>query len=330
LDAGVLYSFKVTALNAGGESFPSEILSVCRVAGDDDPVLVINGFDRVSGPMVVDMGEFSGFAAFLDQGVADRYDLNFIGEQYDFRSSSPWLDDDAPGHGASWAEWETRVIAGNTFDYPAIHGAAIRNAGRSFVSASDEAIMATQVDITQFNAVDLILGEEKRTGWPRESLPVRFEAFPAELRSALAHFQENGGDLFVSGAYVGADLVGATAAEEDVNFAAETLKMMFRTDHATRSGGVVSYEDDFYPRFASFEFNTQRRSEIYAAESPDAVEPADSVGITLLRYGSNNMSAAVGYQGDTDVIVFGFPFETILDAKARDDIMAAILEWFKD
>lgn len=330
LKAGKLYSFKVTAVNAGGESFPSEILSLCKVEGDNDPVLVINGFDRISAPAVIDAGGVSGFATFLDQGVSQGKDFNYIGDQYDFISASPWLDDDAPGHGASWAEYETEVIAGNSFDYPAIHGSAIRNAGRSFVSSSDEAVMEAQVDITQFNTVDLILGEEKKSAWPRDHLPVRFEAFPRKLRVALQHFRENGGDLFVSGAYLGSDLVGAEALDADVQFAADVLKLKFRTDHATRKGAVVSYENGFYPRFQEITFNVELNDQIYAVESPDAIEPADSSAITLMRYGSNNMSAAIGHHGEADLVAFGFPFETILSAKERDAIMKAVLAWLKE
>ena len=52
----------------------------------------------------------------------------------EYRRSIPWMDDDASGFGDSYGNYETQVIAGNTFDYPAIHGAAILKAGYSFVS----------------------------------------------------------------------------------------------------------------------------------------------------------------------------------------------------
>ncbi|MEM6647719.1 MAG: fibronectin type III domain-containing protein, partial [Bacteroidota bacterium] len=50
LAPGVRYSFKVEALNDGGASFPSEVLAVGVGMADASPVLVVNGFDRVSGP----------------------------------------------------------------------------------------------------------------------------------------------------------------------------------------------------------------------------------------------------------------------------------------
>jgi hypothetical protein len=52
VDANKIYSFKVVALNEGGASFPSEILSVGVAANysKEKTVLVVNGFNRVSGP----------------------------------------------------------------------------------------------------------------------------------------------------------------------------------------------------------------------------------------------------------------------------------------
>lgn len=50
LPAGVVCSYKVTALNKGGESFPSEILSAGKAFNSKGTVLVVNGFDRISAP----------------------------------------------------------------------------------------------------------------------------------------------------------------------------------------------------------------------------------------------------------------------------------------
>lgn len=50
LPAGIVCSYKVTALNKGGESFPSEILSAGQAFNSKGAVLVINGFDRISAP----------------------------------------------------------------------------------------------------------------------------------------------------------------------------------------------------------------------------------------------------------------------------------------
>ena len=46
------------------------------------------------------------------------------------------MDDDAPGFGGSRGNYETKVIAGNTFDYPYVPGQALRKEGSSLVSCS--------------------------------------------------------------------------------------------------------------------------------------------------------------------------------------------------
>ncbi len=47
---GTVYSFRITAVNNGGESFPSEELAVGINPDTDGTVLIVNGFDRISGP----------------------------------------------------------------------------------------------------------------------------------------------------------------------------------------------------------------------------------------------------------------------------------------
>jgi hypothetical protein len=40
------------------------------------------------------------------------------------------------------------------------------------------------------------------------------------------------------------------------------------------------------------------------------------------------MSAAVAYDGPYNVVVFGFPFETILYDESRNQIMKAVFDFF--
>lgn len=64
------------------------------------------------------------------------------------------------GHSSS--ELEGMKIAGNTFDYPFIHGKAIQATGKySFVSCSDEAVENGIVTLEDYPIVDYILGLEK-------------------------------------------------------------------------------------------------------------------------------------------------------------------------
>ena len=64
--------------------------------------------------------KFTGFADFIDQGVPDKYDVNYTGTQFNYKPQSRWTDDDSPGFGSSYGDYETTIIPGNTFDFPII------------------------------------------------------------------------------------------------------------------------------------------------------------------------------------------------------------------
>ncbi len=329
LRPGVIYSFKVTAVNDGGESRPSEILSVCVQTGNAQPVLIINGFDRVCGPEALETGNFSGFAGFIDQGVPDGYDLNYTGAQFDFTPASPWTTNDLPGWGASHADFETTIIPGNTHDFVYLHGQAIKNAGYAFVSASDEAVWDNCVDITKYKIADLILGEEKETATFLGQMKPDFKTFPAVFQKEIERFTAAGGNLLVSGSYIGTDLF-ACKDSSDIKFAQNVLKYKWVTHHAAAGGGIFTTSDPIFGEQFQTGYNSGFDRKIYTVEAPDAIAPADSLGKTILRYAENSFSAGVAYSGNYKVVALGFPFETILTATDRDRMMAAILKFFSN
>ncbi len=325
-----IYSFKVTAVNDGGQSMDSEILSVCRADSSKGTVLIVNAFDRVSAAATLEEGHLLGFTDLWDQGVPDVYDLNYIGQQYDFDANSDWVDDDAPGHGASFGNYETQIIAGNTHDFPFLHGASLRNLGYSFVSCSDEAIETGIVTLQKYTIVDFIFGEEKETAAQRRELPGHFRIFTPQLRRAIADYTQHGGNLFLSGSYIGTDLIARPEVmPADSAFAQDTLKFIHRTNWAARSGGIVAVDSIFREIVPQFQFNTELNDRIYAAEAPDGLEPAGQDSRTILRYSENNISAAIAAKGACDIVIFGFPFETILQQDSRDAVMRAVLRWFE-
>ena len=75
IEPGLVYSFKVTAVNRGGESFPSEILAAYKAKREHGKVLIINGFNRLSGPAVIDTPDEAGFDLEQDPGVAYQYNI---------------------------------------------------------------------------------------------------------------------------------------------------------------------------------------------------------------------------------------------------------------
>lgn len=322
---GEILSFKVTALNNGGESMPSEVLAL-GVGESNDCVLVVNAFDRVSAPEMVDGNVIAGVASWEDEGVADGFDYSYTGQQYDFDRNSPWLDDDSPGWGSSYGDEEGKPRPGNSFDFAFVHGQAILDAGYSFVSISDEAFAEQNTSLNQYYAVDCILGEEKPMIRPNQNT-YEYSIFTAKFINRLQQATDEGVSLLLSGAYVGTDL---KIREDSVamNFANHVLGFQWRTNHACRNGKVSV--TDKGSRFFNDElkFNTGYDPVLYKVESPDAIEP-DSEAQTVLRYSENQLSAGVFLERDYKVLILGFPFESIQTLEMRSGFMKAILEAFK-
>jgi hypothetical protein len=327
-----IYSFKVAAINNGGESFPSEILSVCRKPDEKGQVLIINGFDRLSAPFSFTAKDsIGGFVDFIDHGVPDGTEYNYVGSQYEFRRIIPWMDDDAAGFGASNGDYETTVIAGNTFDYPAIHGDAIAGAGYSFVSAGRDAVTAGDVDMNAYALVDLILGKQKQTKTGRGFYPAGFKTFPKEFQDRISAYCKQGGNIFVSGAYVASDLWDTeNPLKEDRVFASDVLKYKWRAGRAAVRGKVKGVASPFPALSGNYEFHTKLNPDFYAVESPDALEPVGDNSHTVFRYSENNLSAGVAHAGAYKTVVLGFPFETIKKEEARNMLMRNILSFMFD
>ena len=141
IEDGHVYSFKVTAFNGGGESFPSEILSAGLAADGQSrgTVLIVNNFTRVSAPTWAESPGYAGFQGRIDGGVPWGRDISYIGEIYEFRRSRLWESDDNPGHGASLDDHAGIPVAGNSFDYPSVHGRSLLQLGFDFCSCSSAA-----------------------------------------------------------------------------------------------------------------------------------------------------------------------------------------------
>ena len=323
-----IYSFKITAINEGGESFDSEILSAGITSAVSDPVLIVNGFDRISGPAWFDVKNMAGIAWWQDRGVPDHSEISAVGDQYDFDRKSPWLDDDAPGWGASYGDMEGRVIPGNSFDYPFIHGKAIMAAGKSFYSVSDEFFYSDSVNTSGFKTVDLIFGEEKATPFIGDTSRLDFQIYTHAFMKKVSSMVQSGTNIFMSGAYAGSDLFSVKDSVA-IKFAAKFLHFSPRTGHAVKNGKV--YATDYVkPNFeGSLNFNTGFLPAIYSVEAPDAIEPAGKGAICAFRYSENNISAGVLYKGINKIVILGFPYETIISESERNLMMKNILDFFK-
>lgn len=310
------YSFRVTAVNGGGESFPSEVLSVRRAARTVATILIVNGFERLGGPARIQTADSLGFDLDTDLGVPYLYTTAYAGRQINF-SAADAGQEGTGGLGYCGGELVGRQIAGNTFDYPVLHGRAIAAAGRySFVSCSKAAFLAGDINAADYDMVDYICGLECHA--PQDL--VDGKTFDAPTRRLLTGYLHSGGRLFVSGSYIGSDM----ATAEERGFTSDILKYTcVGTARADSTGRVNGLNLDIPIRRAV-------SAEGYSLQAPDAIVPTDSKAFTAFAYGGGR-SAGIAYAGkDYRVVATGFPFESITDAAVRSKAIGAIVRFLTE
>ena len=302
IEKDVLYRYKVTALNQGGESFPSEELSVCQVADAKGEALIINAFDRVSSPHYFVNETEAGFVHELDYGIPYHYDLSFVGHQYEFNQKVKYKNDSNPGWGASGRD-TAMVIQGNTFNYPYIHGKALRENGYSFSSCSKNAM----TNIENYDVVDLILGEQCDT-------PL-FELYPTNLQQALFEYvQQKRSKLIITGAYV-------ASSQKSELFMQKGLRYTLLQDSATQNGLLYAASQKMFYNLQIWP-NTKQ----YFVQNVEALSPIDTNSETLLYYADTNLPAAITVGKKSKIVVAGFPFECIIGDEPRRYLMKLLLE----
>lgn len=334
--AGIVCSYKVVAMNGGGVSFPSQIVAVGRSAKPHHKkALIVNGFDRISAPADFEAPApldtlYAGFLDNEDHGVPYMVDISYVGSQKEFNRSLPWLDDDSGGFGDSHGNEETTVIAGNTFDYIALHGDAILKAGYSFESCSREHFNTLASDIS---FVDLILGKQRQTKLGSGKIyPLCFKTFTPEVQQLLTAYAQQGTSIFVSGAYVASDLWDnklAKPQEADLAFAKNILKYQWRNSKAAITGRLSTVRSPLNLTRTEYTYAHTLNPNSYIVEAPDAIEPACDSAYTVMRYPENNLSVAVAYRGTYKTFVMGIPFESIMDSVKREKLMAEIIRFFE-
>lgn len=325
-----IHSYRIIAGNDGGTSFPGEVLALCNKPGKQ--VLIVNGFTRVSAPDRFDSGAWAGFYNDKDGGVPYIRDISFTGKQFEFRRDRPWVDDDNTGFGDSRSNYETKVIAGNTFDYVYTHGLAIAAAGHGFVSSSAEAFVGAS-DTPAL--VDIIFGKQKEIKRGRGAFGTDCKTFTPEMQARIKALTATGTNFFISGSYVATDLwdneySSPETATADQTFARNVLGYAWRESRAAVEGGAHQVPSSFRSfGKGKYTFNQTLGSDCYVVESPDGVMPADdSRGATVLRYDENNISAGSAFDsGVYKTVVIGFPFETINSEDQRKHMMKQILDF---
>jgi len=329
IEHGKIYSFKVSALNAGGESFPSEILAAYKDHHHKEVILIVNGFDRVSGPENFNLGPLAGFLTDRDAGVPYLSDISFTGNQYEFSPEVVYKGNEKQGFGASGTELEGKVIAGNSFDYPYLHGKSIQYAGYSFVSSSVKSVMAGDIIPGDFDAVNLILGKQRQTMSGNVKKIPDFKTFPLDLQHKLTDYCRQGGRLMVSGAFITTDMY-ADNDSNDIAFIENTLNIKpLKRDTCVLNSIFFDHQyTDLFKGCENFEFNNKPDDKMYFVEKPEVIEPANNQAINICRYEGSDLCAGVVYQGYYKTCTFGFPFETIKEEDSRNKLMRNVLRFF--
>lgn len=314
IEPELVYSFKVTAVNRGGESFPSEILSAYKAKREQERILIINGFDRISGPAIINTPDKAGFDLEKDPGVPYISNISFCGAQINFDRSQAGKEGEGC-LGYSGSELEGMKIAGNTFDYPFIHGKAIQASGKySFVSCSNEAVENGRVTLEDYPIIDYILGLEKE-----ESIGnTYYKTFSSAMQRLIGSYCQSGGHIFVSGAYVGSDMSKTQGNRE---FTEKILKYGYQSSLSDKSSNQINGLG------LTVTIPRMPNKNSYAVATPDCIVPVDT-SFSVFTYAPNNQSAGIAYKGNYRTFVLGFPFESIQSESDRATVMAGILGFF--
>ena len=314
LEPGVMYRFKVTAVNRGGESFPTSTLSAYCQPGATKTAMVINGFSRLSAPAVRDNIHEQGFDIEEDAGVSYGLTAGWSGKQQCFNKST--MGSTEPnGLGYSGNEMAGNFVMGNTFDYVYTHADAIAATKKyNVVSCTSETVESGIVDLINYDVVDLALGLQKYDA----NSTVFYKSIPSMLRNKLSAYVLGHGKLIASGAYIGSDL----QHDDERVWLESTLKVAYGgAIHTDTISGIKGMG-------TGFDFYRQLNPTHYAATKCDVLMPV-STAFCPLQY-ANGMSAGVAYRGnDNATFTMAFPFECIIDRNKRLSIMNGILKFLE-
>lgn len=314
LESGVMYRFKVTAVNRGGESFPTSTLSAYYQPGATKTAMVINGFSRLSAPAVRDNIHEQRFDIEEDAGVSYGLTAGWSGKQQCFNKST--MGSTEPnGLGYSGNEMAGNFVMGNTFDYVYTHADAIAATKKyNVVSSTSETVESGIVDLINYDVVDLALGLQKYDA----NSTVFYKSIPSMLRNKLSAYVLGHGKLIASGAYIGSDL----QHDDERVWLESTLKVAYGgAIHTDTISGIKGMGTEF-------DFYRQLNPTHYAATKCDVLMPV-STAFCPLQY-ANGMSAGVAYKGnDNATFTMAFPFECIIDRNKRLSIMNGILKFLE-
>ena len=308
-----VYSFRVTAVNDGGESFPSEVVSVFDVPEAQKTVLVVNGFHRLASPTVIDNQTQQGFDMTEDAGVTYGRTAGWLGYQTGF-DKTKMGSEKRDGLGFTNDSLIGQFIAGNDFNYIRTHTHAIATARKyRVVSCSAQALEYNDIIPQKYEMLDLILGLQRKDGYSM----VQQQVMTPIMCEHILRFAQKGGSLLVSGAYLGNDM----QEPDSRRFLEDVLKIKYQGYDADSL-----QRDTIRGLGVEFTFYRHLNERHYATEHPEILE-AVYPAFSAMKY-ADDYSACVAYSGtDYKAITMGFPLECIKDEPKRNSIMRGLLRF---
>jgi len=307
LETGIQYNFRITACNDGGESFPTETLSVYLAPDSEKQILVVNGFQRLSAPYIIDNSFQQGFDLNKDEGVQRGLYAGWAGKQNVFDRSLM-----GKSLGDSNTDMAGTFIAGNDFNYVVEHTRAIASSKKyTVVSCSSTALEKGLVKLEPYALVDIAFGLQKDDG----QLGQYYKTFTSSIRRQLKEYTSKGGAILASGSFLGSDM----QQPEEQRFINDLLKINYSTINP------FTPKEDIKGLGMEFPIYRTLNAKHYAATHPEILDPGEGA-ICAMQY-ADGTSAAVGYKGTYSTFTMGFPYECIKEPKTQDLIMQGILSY---
>lgn len=181
------------------------------------------------------------------------------------------------------------------------------------MSTTKEAVENRIVDINKYRIVDYILGLQSQERGEIESN----KTFSKKMQGIIEEYCRLGGNLMVSGAFIGSDM---TESDADRFFINRVLKY----DLKSSKNAIL---EGFYGLKMNLSIATNRNKDIYRTPYIDTITP---LGGAMPVLGLSNTKDAVGvaYSGNYKVFALSFPFEAITTTKEKDLLMDSILHFF--
>ena len=298
LKRGVRYNFYVVAGNAGGLSFPSPVISAYLSEKEETPLaLLVDGFNDTYG---VEWFADSTYAGIVPGSYAceDGFSCAYIGQQWDYKRSNIWINDDNCGWGSCYRDHAGQLTIGNTHDWSAQHGRVLKNMSVSYVSTTEG---MAKID-SSYRFVDYICGRQRHP-------------LSDGTRMQLSEYLNKGGKVLLSSDHL---------SGVDAEWLKNTLHTSYYARKASKSGRVSGLKQGMYQLVLE-----PNEEQIFTC-NPEGLKPEGDRAKRMAEYQDMRCGAAVGYSsadGKNKTLVYGFPLEAV---RNFEKIYKQSVEWLLD